>query len=406
MTPSQQAHEPRAVAQRFASFGASIFAEMTRLAVHHGAVNLAQGFPDFDGPDFIRDAAIQAMREGHNQYCQLAGIPPLTHALAESWTTRTGQHRDPSTEVTVTAGCTEALAATFLGLINPGDEVILFDPSYDSYPAYAQMAGAAVRWVPLRPPAPGAPDDAPFTFDEGDLRRAFTDRTRAILINTPHNPTGKVFSRDELTLIASLCAKHNAIAITDEVYERLTFDPSLPHISPATIPGLEDRTVTLSSLGKTFSYTGWKIGWAIAPRRLTEGLRAAHQHLIFCVATPFQHAAAAAIRAAEEYQPTLTAEYRERRDFLRAALQRLGFRVFATPGTYFVYADHSPFGFADDVAFCRHLTENVKVAALPPSVLYHDKAEGLRMARFAFCKRMPTLQEGVRRLEAGLRAKA
>ena len=392
-----------AIARRFSSFGASVFAEMTRLAIQHGAVNLAQGFPDFDGPDFIRDAAIQAMRDGLNQYCQLAGVPPLTHALADGWKARTGRAIDAGAEVTVTAGCTEALAAAFLGLVNPGDEVILFDPCYDSYPAYAAMAGATVRWVPLRAPPEDAAPDAPFTFDEADLRRAFTDRTRVILINTPHNPTGKVFSREELTLIASLCQKHGAIAITDEVYERLTFTPRLPHVSPATIAGMEDRTVTLSSLGKTFSYTGWKIGWAVAPAHLTAGVRAAHQHLIFCVATPFQHAAAAAVRAADDYQPTLTAEYRERRDFLHAALSRLGFRVFSPDGTYFCYVDHTPFGFDDDVAFCTHLTEKVGVAALPPSALYHDKAAGRRFARFAFCKRMPTLREGVRRLEAGLR---
>lgn len=397
-----QAPTTSPVAARLAPFGATIFSEMTRLANKHNAVNLSQGFPDFDGPAFVIDAAADAMRRGHNQYARMFGVPELNRALAEAWRRDTGADIDPDTQVTVTSGCTEAIAATLLGLLNPGDEVILFEPFYDSYRACIAMAGATARFVTLRPPRSAAnPTLDAFTFDEAELRDAFTSRTRAILVNTPHNPTGKVYTRAELELIARLCQENGVIAITDEVYERLVYEPDeAPHIRLATLPGMADRTITLSSLGKTFSFTGWKVGWAIASPELTKAVRAAHQFLTFATATPLQHAAAAAITRGDDAVRDLVNDYRRRRDFLGGELAELGFRVYAPRGSYFILADHTHFGHTDDVAFCRHLTEKIGVAAIPPSAFYANPAEGRALVRFAFCKRDQTLEEAVRRLQA------
>lgn len=382
------------VAHRLAPFGTTIFAEMSRLALEHQAVNLSQGFPDFDGPDFVIEAVHQAMRDGHNQYAPTIGVPALTRAIADSC----GLDPDPTTEITITSGCTEALAATFLGLINPGDEVILFEPFYDSYKACAALASATPRFVTLTPGAEGR-----FQFDPDALRALFGPRTRAILVNTPHNPTGKVFTRVELDLIAALCVEHDVIAITDEVYERLTFDDALPHLRLASFPGMRERTVTLSSLGKTFSFTGWKIGWAIAPPDLTAGVRAAHQFLTFAVPTPLQYGAAAALLEGEDYIRELRAQYLEARDYLCAVLANVGFDVSIPDGTYFIMAGHkpvsAPLGDMDDVAFCRHLTSTVGVAAIPPSFFYDDRTHGSGLVRFAFCKRMATLRDAAARLE-------
>lgn len=389
-------------AARLAPFGVTIFAEMSRLAAEHGAVNLSQGFPDTDGPDFVKRAFIEAIEAGHNQYAPTGGVPQLAAAIAEWHAGPSGglaPQIDPATEVTITSGCTEAIAATMLGLLNPGDEIILFEPFYDSYRACAAMAGATPRFVTLRPQANGA-----FAFDEAELRAQISPRTRAILINTPHNPTGKVFMRAELELIADLCREHDLIAITDEVYERLVYDESLPHIRLASLPHMAERTVTLSSLGKTFSFTGWKIGWALAPPPLTAGVRAAHQFLTYAVSTPAQHAAAAALRDGEAYITDLRAHYRQMRDYLCEALERCGLRPFCPAGTYFVMADHSPLGRGEsDVEFCRFLTSEVKVAAIPPSAFYADPAHGRDLVRFSFCKQRETMEEAVRRLEEGLR---
>ncbi len=395
-----QATQENPVAERFRPFGTTIFAEMTTLANRHGAVNLAQGFPDFDGPDFAKEAAARAMRDGKNQYGRLQGAPELNTAIVDAWKRSSGLAIDGESQVTVTAGCTEALAATFLGLLNPGDEVILFEPYYDCYCAGVAMGGGTVRTVRLRPPGPGAPADAPFTLDEGELRGAFTGRTRAIVINTPNNPTGKVFTRAELSLIAKLCIEHDVIAITDEVYERLVFDPALPHVHLAAMPGMADRTITLSSLGKTYSLTGWKTGWAIASPALTRAVRSAHQFLTFCSVTPIQHGAAAAINGGEEYIAGLVRQLAEGRDYLAGALARVGFRVFRPAGTYFIMVDHTPVsGGKSDMEFCRWLTTEAGVAAIPPSPFYADPAGGRSLARFAFCKRMETLRTAVERLE-------
>jgi L-glutamine---4-(methylsulfanyl)-2-oxobutanoate aminotransferase len=390
------------IASRFQPFGLTIFAEMTALANKHGAVNLAQGFPDFDGPDPIKLAATEALRRGHNQYARMQGVPELNSAIVNKWKSQTNQDIDGETQVTVTSGCTEALAATFLGLINPGDEVILFEPYYDCYQAGIAMAGGTPSVVTLR--TPSSPHQ-PFAFDADQLRRAVTNKTRAIVINTPNNPTGKVFSREELTTIADVCIKHNLIAITDEVYERLLFDPKLPHISIASLPGMADRTITLSSLGKTFSLTGWKIGWAIASRELTQCVRAAHQFLTFCSSTPLQHGAAAALTHGEPHITQLVQDLSAGRDYLGKALESLGFRVFWPAGTYFIMADHAAVSRrmgidpVDDAAFCRKLTTETGVAAIPPAGFYDNKQWGRPLARFAFCKKMDTLRTAVERLQ-------
>ncbi len=390
------------IATRLKPFGLTIFAEMTALANKHGAVNLAQGFPDFDGPDPIKAAATAAMARGQNQYARMQGVPELNSAIVSRWKSQTGMDVDGETQVTVTSGCTEALAATFLGLINPGDEVIFFEPYYDCYQAGIAMAGGTPKVVTLRTPTSTT---APFTFDDDQLRRAVTNKTRAIVINTPNNPTGKVFSRAELQTIADLCIKHNLIAITDEVYEKLLFDPKLPHISIASLPGMADRTITLSSLGKTYSLTGWKIGWAIASRELTQVVRAAHQFLTFCSSTPLQHGAAAALTHGEPHIAALVKDLAAGREYLGKSLELLGFKVFWPAGTYFIMADHSQVSRrmgidpVDDAAFCRKLTADVGVAAIPPAGFYDNKQWGRPLARFAFCKKMETLKSAVERLQ-------
>jgi aspartate/methionine/tyrosine aminotransferase len=405
MNTASATRGPGRIARRLAPYGTTIFAEMTALAVKHGAVNLAQGFPDFDGPEFLKDAAADAVRRGHNQYARTQGVPALNRVIAAAWNRRTGQTVDPDTQVTVTSGCTEALAATFLGLVEPGDGIILFEPYYDSYHAGVGMAGGMVRTVMLRRCA-----SCEFVFDDAELRAAFDSRTRAIVVNTPHNPTGKVFTRSELELIARLCVEHDVVAITDEVYERLTLDPGQPHIHLASLPGMADRTVTLSSLGKTFSLTGWKVGWAVASAELSRAVRAAHQFLTFATATPLQHAAAAALEPdgpGEACVIDLVARLREARDYLCDALTRLGFNASRPAGTYFVMADHSAVSGRirpgmSDREFCRWLPEHAGVAAIPPSVFYSRPEEGRGFIRFAFCKKMETLRDAVRRLEQAL----
>jgi N-succinyldiaminopimelate aminotransferase len=386
------------VADRFAPFGTTIFAEMTALAQKHGAVNLGQGFPDFDGPLFVKEAAIEAITTKHNQYAPLAGVPELTGVLAELWTRETGVPCDPRTHVTVTAGCTEAIAAALLGLVNPGDEVILFEPYYDSYRAAVAMAGGVPRFVTLKAPE--------FGFDRAALAAAFTERTKLILVNTPHNPTGRVFSREELATIAELCVAHDVLALTDEVYERLVFEGE--HLRLATFPGMAERTLTMSSLGKTFSLTGWKIGWAIGPEAMTRAVRAAHQFLTFAVSTPLQRAAAVALASPPSYYDQLRDSFRAKRDALCDALEVIGFEVSRPQGGYFVMADFRSLDLgrlglladADDAQFCKALVEKVGVAAIPPSFFYEHKREGSSMARFAFCKKDETIAEGVRRLGA------
>ena len=390
---------PTMVSARLRPFGTTVFAEMTRLAIEHKAVNLSQGFPDFDGPGFVREAAGAAIASGKNQYARPYGELPLVEAIADWHARGTGIQVDPLAEVTVTSGCTEAIAACMLGLIDPGDEVVLLEPYYDSYRACVAMAGGVPRFVPLRAQAEAG---RAFVLDRAELRAAFGPRTKAVLLNTPHNPTGKVLTWEELGWIAECAIEHDAIVISDEVYEKLVFEAEQAHVSISTLPGMRERTIVCSSIGKTFSLTGWKIGWAIAPVRLTAGVRAAHQFLTFATATPLQHGAAEALRRADEYVPGLVEELRASRDMLAEALASLGFGVTVPSGAYFIMADHSAFGEADDIAFCKRLIEDVGVAAIPPSAFYDDKSLGRSLVRFAFCKKRETLEEAVRRLRAGL----
>ncbi|MCA9755454.1 MAG: aminotransferase class I/II-fold pyridoxal phosphate-dependent enzyme [Candidatus Eisenbacteria bacterium] len=378
------------LASRLHGFETTIFAEMTRLAELHGAVNLSQGFPDFAGPEFLKDAAVRAIESDHNQYARSAGLPALTEAIATSYRERFGLGYEPSTEVCVFSGATEGIACAFLGLVEPGDEVVLFEPYYDSYRACTSLAGATPRFVTLRAPS--------FRWNEDELRAAFSDRTKLVVLNTPHNPTGRVFSREEISLLAELCVRHDVLCLADEVYDRLVYEGH--HLPIASLPGMRERTVTLGSTGKTFSLTGWKIGYATGPEPLVAALRSAHQYLTFAVATPFQHAMVLALGAPDAYFSELRTAYMERRTLLVEALRSAGFGVSSPEGTYFVLADLTPLGWDDDVAFCRHLVEEVGIAAVPPSVFYEHSEEGRRLVRFAFCKRRDTLEEAARRLAA------
>lgn len=364
---------------------------MTALANQHGAINLSQGFPDFEGPPEIVEAAVAALRAGHNQYARSMGRPELVAAIAAKVRRHYGLDFDPLTEVTVGCGATEMIAASLLGLLGPGDEVVLFEPYYDSYPAVVAMAGGAVRCCTLR-----FPD---FALDLDALARCFTRRTRALVLNTPHNPTGKVFTAAELDAIASLCRAHDVVVIADEVYEHLTFDGHV-HVPMAARPGMRDRTLTISSTGKTYSLTGWKIGWAVGPAPLVAAAQAAHQFLTFCPATPLQVAMATALeRLDADYFDAFRADYTARRDQLMAGLTAAGFRVAAPAGTYFVLADFRALSDADDRAFARELIETAGVAAIPPSGFYRDtRDEGARLLRFAFCKRPETLAAACERL--------
>lgn len=387
------------IADRFSPFGTTIFTEMTALANRFRAVNLSQGFPDFDGPDLGKMAAIGAMNTGHNQYAPMPGTPILREAIA-SWAMRVNSlDADPDREITVTSGCTEAIAATMLGLLNPGDEVVVFEPYYDSYRACLAMCGAVARYVTMRPGTAG------FAYDPQQLRDAFGPRTKAVLINTPHNPTGTVLSLAQLQEIAALCIEHDAIALSDEVYERLIYDGNV-HRSIATLAGMRERTVVLSSAGKSFSLTGWKIGWAIAPAHLTRGIRMAHQFLTFSVATPLQYGAAALLNEGEPEIVKLRDHYTHTRALLGEALQELGFELTLPQGSYFILADHTAvtqrLGLKTDVDFCRWLPERAGVAAIPPSAFYSTPSEGASFVRFAFCKQIATIDEAIRRLKEAL----
>ena len=383
-----------AIATRLRPFESTIFTEISHRALQLGAVNLGQGFPDFEGPEFVKKAAQAGIELHSNQYPPSMGLPVLREKVAERFEEQTGRTVDPDRHVTITSGCTEALAASFLGLIEPGDRVILLQPWYDAYPVGCALAGAVPRFVTLRPPD--------FRLPEAELRAAFAAGARAIVVNTPHNPTGRVFSREEMDLIAQLCVSHDVLAFTDEVYEHIRFD-GLPHYHLASWPRMWERTVTMSSVGKSFSLTGWKTGWAVAPDHLTSGVRAAHQFLTFTTPNPMQYGSAAALGAPPEYFEDLQTLYTSRRDLLAEGLDRLGFEVHLPQGTYFLMADHRPFGFADDVTFVNHLIENMGVATIPPSFFYEDPGDGAQLVRFAFCKSEETLRSALHRMEGLLR---
>ncbi|HEY6888312.1 MAG TPA: aminotransferase class I/II-fold pyridoxal phosphate-dependent enzyme [Solirubrobacter sp.] len=374
------------IASRLSGFGISIFTEMSALAVQTGAINLGQGFPDEDGPAAVLEAAQAAMRNGHNQYAPLPGVPALREAIAEHQRRFYGLEVE---DVQVTMGATEAITAAILGLCEPDDEVLAFDPTYDSYGAAAKMTGARLVPVPLHPPD--------WRFDPDELRAAITPKTRAILVNSPHNPTGRVLTREELQTIAGVVLEHDLIAITDEVYEHLVFD-GLEHIPLATLPGMAERTLTISSLGKTFSVTGWKVGWATGPAALVAGVRAAKQFLTFAGATPFQFAGAAALRMDDAWYAEFALELQAKRDRLDAGLTAAGLTVSKPQGTYFVNADVG----RDAIAFARELPHLAGVVAIPTAV-FSTRAEELKpYLRFAFCKRPAVIDRAARQLAASI----
>ncbi|MCB5908589.1 pyridoxal phosphate-dependent aminotransferase [Streptomyces pinistramenti] len=383
--------------RRLAEFGTTIFAEMSALAVRTNSLNLGQGFPDADGPEEIREAAVRALRDGRgNQYPPGPGIPELRTAVAahqQRFYGHLGLTCDPDTEVLVTAGATEAIAASLLALLEPGDEVIALEPYYDSYAACIAMAGGTRVPVTLRPD----PERGAYALDLDELRDAVTDRTRLILLNTPHNPTGTVLSRDELAEIARIARERDLLVITDEVYEHLVFEGE--HLPLASFPGMRERTVTIGSAGKTFSFTGWKVGWITAAPELVAAVRSAKQFLTYVSAGPFQYAVAEALALPDSYFTALRDDLRTKRDILARGLTDAGFLVYRPAGTYFITTDIRPLGFDDGFAFCRALPERAGVVAIPNAVFYDHREQGAPFVRFAFCKSADVLQDAVGRLK-------
>ncbi|HOD39208.1 MAG TPA: methionine aminotransferase [Candidatus Wallbacteria bacterium] len=376
-------------------FGTSVFAEMTKMAVDNNAINLSQGFPDFDGPEFIKEAACEAIKAGHNQYANTFGVPALRKAISEKYKKFYGLSYNPDTEISILAGATEAIFTTIISIINAGDEVIILEPYYDSYPVAVTMAGGICRYLTLE-----FPD---FKVDFEKLEALVTKKTRMIIINTPHNPSGKVFTRSELEALAKIAIKHDLIVMSDEVYEHITFD-GVKHIPTATIDGMFDRTITISSTGKTFSMTGWKIGTVCAPASMCAAVRTAHQYVIFAVATPFQHAMIKGFEAPDSFYRELIEFYTAKRDMMAKSLTQQGFDIVMPKGSYFIMADFTKFGFTNDVEFCKYLTSQIKVAAIPPTSFYFNKKYGEKLVRFAFCKKEETLAAAADRLK-NLKAK-
>ncbi|MET7692763.1 pyridoxal phosphate-dependent aminotransferase [Streptomyces sp. NPDC005483] len=379
--------------RRLAEFGTTIFAEMSALALRTGSINLGQGFPDTDGPEEVREAAVRALRDGRgNQYPPGPGVPELRTAVAAHQERRYGLSYDPDAEVLVTAGATEAIAAALLALVEPGDEVVAFEPYYDSYAACIAMAGGTRVPVTLRP------HEGSFRLDLDELRAAVTDRTRLLLINTPHNPTGTVLTREELTAIAELAVERDLLVVTDEVYEHLVFDDA-EHLPLATLPGMRERTVSIGSAGKTFSFTGWKVGWITSTPALVSAVRSAKQFLTYVSSGPFQYAVAEALALPDSYFAAFREDMLAKRDLLSAGLADAGFEVFRPAGTYFVTTDIRPLGESDGFAFCRALPERVGVVAIPNAVFYDHREAGAPFVRFAFCKQTSVLEEAVGRLK-------
>ncbi|WP_437070822.1 pyridoxal phosphate-dependent aminotransferase [Streptomyces sp. enrichment culture] len=378
--------------RRLAAFGTTIFAEMSALALRTGSINLGQGFPDTDGPKEVREAAVRALRDGRgNQYPPGPGVPELRTAIAAHQERWYGLTYDPDAEVLVTAGATEAIAAALLALLEPGDEVVALEPYYDSYAACIAMAGGTRVPVTLRP------YDGAFRLDLDELRGAVTDRTRLLLVNTPHNPTGTVLTRAELTAIAELAVERDLLVVTDEVYEHLVFDGA-EHVPLASLPGMRERTVTIGSAGKTFSFTGWKVGWITAAPALVSAVRAAKQFLTYVCSGPFQYAVAEALALPDGYFSAFREDMLAKRDLLAAGLRQAGFEVFTPAGTYFITTDIRPLGFEDGFAFCRALPERAGVVAIPNAVFYDHREAGAPFVRFAFCKRTGKLREAIERL--------
>ncbi len=385
-------------------FTESVIREMTRLTQLYGGVNLSQGFPDFPAPDAVKEAACAAIRADVNQYAVTWGARGLREAIAREFTRRHGLRVVPDEQVTVCCGATEAMMATMMAIIDPGDEVVVFEPFYENYGPDAILSGATPRYVTLREPDPstsvaGRPADpgANWTFDPGELAAAFNDKTKAIILNSPNNPTGKVFTHEELETIAALCRKWDAIAISDEIYEHIIYDGH-SHIPIATVDGMADRTVTINSLSKTYSVTGWRVGWTISPPSLTGAIRKVHDFLTVGAAAPLQEAGIAALGVPDTYYDQLAAAYRRRRDLLLEILERHHFTCYRPYGAYYIMTDITAFGFADDVEFARHLVKDIGVAAVPGSSFYSRPSAGRTKLRFCFCKRDETMAEADRRL--------
>jgi aminotransferase len=381
---------PRArVSQKSLRFTESVIREMTRLANAHGAVNLSQGFPDFPAPDVIKEAAARAVAGDVNQYAITWGAKSLRDALVAKQQRFTGLSFDPEREITVCCGSTECMASVMLALVDPGDEVIVFEPFYENYGPDAILCGAVPRFVRLREPD--------WSFDPAELAAAFNAHTRAIVVNTPNNPTGKVFSRAEMEQVAALCRKWDVVAITDEIYEHILYDGA-EHVSMAALEGMRERTVTVSGLSKTWSVTGWRVGWCLAPPELTNAIRKVHDFLTVGAPAPLQEAAAVALSMPQDYFRRLADSYRERREFLVPVLQRAGFKPIPPRGAYYVMTDISEFGFKDDVAFARWLVAEGGVAAVPGSSFYSDPAAGSQRLRFHFARKRETLEAAAERL--------
>ncbi len=380
--------------QRISSFGETVFAKYTRLAKEHNAVNLGQGFPDFPPPQFVLEALQHAVT-AYQQYAPLPGMPQLNQAVAHKMSKALKIELEPTQNIQITVGATEALFATMQALLNSGDEVILFEPFYDAYPADVMMAGGVPKYVPLQPQSDGS-----WQFDVAELRKACTSKTKAILVNTPHNPTGKVFSKEELEVIIKLALEHDFYIISDEVYEHITFTP---HVSPASLPNGFERTLTISSIGKTFSVTGWKIGWVVARQELIHAVRMAHQWIPFAVATPLQIASAKALEIAEanNYYHELQRMYAAKRDLLLEALEQTPFKALEPQGSYFIMANSSALGYKSDVALCEDLPKSIGVGAIPPSAFYSSEHKHFarHLVRFTFCKTDEALNEARQRLQ-------
>ncbi len=375
-------------------FTESVIREMTRQAMMYGAVNLSQGFPDFPAPEEIKRAAQEAIAADLNQYAITWGAKSLRDAIARQTQEWQGISVDPETELTVCCGSTEAIVSTLLAVCNPGDEVVVFEPFYENYGPDSIVAGAKPQFVKLRPPTTA---DGDWTFDDRELRAAFRNHTKAIVLNTPNNPTGKVFTRAELELIRDLCVEFNVLAITDEIYEHILYDDAR-HISIATLDGMRERTVTINGMSKTYAVTGWRVGWTIAPPAITNAIRKVHDFLTVGAPAPLQESGAVALGLPPSYYETLAEGYRKRRDRLLPALEEAGFRCFRPRGAYYVMTDIGGFGFPDDVAFTQYLVKEIGVAAVPGSSFYRNPRDGVQQVRFAFCKQDKTLDEAAKRL--------
>lgn len=384
----------RLVSEKAERFTESVIREMTRQAQLYDAMNLAQGFPDFPAPAELKRAAQQAIENDVNQYAITWGAKNLRNAIARQAKAWQGMEVDPEKNITVCCGSTEAMIASLLAVTNPGDEIICFEPYYENYGPDAILSGARPRFVSLRPPADPAGE---WKFDEGELRRAFNRHTKAIIVNTPNNPTGKVFRREELQLIAELCQQHNALAITDEIYEHILYDGE-EHVSLASLEGMSERTITINGISKTYSVTGWRVGWAIAPATVSDAIRKVHDFLTVGAPAPLQEAAATGLSLPRSYYVELARGYGRRRDRLHATLSEAGFKAYLPKGAYYMMTDISRFGFKDDVAFTRYLVKEVGIAAVPGSSFYSQPGQGAQQVRFAFCKKDATLEEAARRL--------